>query len=86
MTNTINWIHFKELTSKIDRIKKIIEQLGIDIDALKLKKEAILDDAELKAGLKKIIDVYPDASMESLIADYNQFVALKDWLEENNYI
>lgn len=86
MTNIINWEHFKQITARIDRIKASIKQLGIDIDELKLKKEAILDDPILKAELKKIIDIYPGATMTSLIADYNQFIALKDWLEENEYI
>lgn len=86
MTNIINWEHFKQITTRIDRIKANIKQIGIDIDELKVKKEAILDDPILKAELKKIIDVYPRATMTSLIADYNQFIALKDWLEENEYI
>lgn len=86
MVDIINWQHFKQITTRIDRIKANIKQLGIDIDELKAKKEAILDDPILKAELKKIIDVYPGATMTSLVADYNQFIALKDWLEENEYI
>lgn len=86
MINIINWEHFKQITGRIDRIKASIKQLGIDIDKLKAKKEAILDDPILKAALKEIIDVYPGATMTSLVADYNQFIALRDWLEENKYI
>jgi len=86
MTNTINWIHFKQITGKIDRIKASIKQLGIDIDELKAKKEAIFDDPVLKAELKKIIDIYPGATMTSIVADYNKFIALKDWLEENDHL
>lgn len=86
MTNTINWMHFEQITSKVNRIKATIKQIAKDIDRLKGVKEAILDDPELRAELKKIIDVYPDATMESIIEDYNQFQALRDWLQENNYI
>jgi hypothetical protein len=86
MINTINWEHFKQITGRIDRIKANIKQLGINIDELKAKKEAIIDDPVLKAALKEIIDVYPGATMTSIVADYNKFIALKDWLEENEYI
>jgi len=86
MTITINWMHFEQITSKVNRIKATIKQIAKDIDRLKGVKEAILDDPELRAELKKIIDVYPDATMESIIEDYNQFQALRNWLEENNYI
>ena len=86
MTDKINWIHFKQITGRIDRIKANIKQLGINIDELKAKKEAIIDDPILKAALKEIIDVYPDATMTSIIADYNKFIALKDWLEENDHL
>jgi len=86
MTNTINWEHFKQITGRIDRIKANIKQLGIDIDELKLKKEAILDDPILKAELKKIIDIYPGATMTSIVADYNKLIALKNWLKENDHL
>jgi len=86
MANSTAWTHFKEITGIINRIGDNISQIARDIDRLKLMKEAILDNAEFKAELKKIIDVYPDATMESLIADYQRVQALRDWLVENKYI
>ena len=85
MVNTINWEHFKQIIGNIDRIKASIKQLAKNIDRLRVMKETVLDDPILKAELKKIIDVYHGATMESLIADYTKFQSLKDWLEENEF-
>ena len=86
MANETAWVHFREITGIIKRLENSIGQIARDIDRLRVMKEEILDNVKLKAELKKIIDVYPDATMESLIDDYTRFQALKDWLEENNYI
>lgn len=84
--NSTAWTHFKEITGIINRVGDNISQIARDIDRLKSMKETILDNAEFRVELKKVIDVYPDATMESLIADYTKFQGLRDWLEENNYI
>lgn len=86
MANETAWVHFREVIGCIKRLEDGVGQIVKDIDRLRVIKEEILDDVELRAELKKIIDIYPDASMESLIADYNRFVALRDWLEGNKYI
>jgi len=83
--NETTWEHFREITGCIERIRNNIKQVVRDIGHLKSIKESILDDAEFKAKLKKIIDVYPGATMESLIADYTRFRSLGDWLEENEF-
>ena len=85
MANEIAWVHFREIIGIIDRLNNNTKQIARDIDRLRVMKEEILDNAELRAELKKIIDVYPDATMESLVDVYNRFQALKDWLEENNF-
>jgi len=85
MANQTTWEHFQQITGCIERIKNNVSQLKRDIDNLKSMKETILDDAEFKAKLKKVIDVYPGATMESLVADYTQFQSLRDWLEENEF-
>lgn len=86
MANETAWIHFREFLGIISRLNNNISQIAKDIDKLKSMKETILDNAEFKAELKKIIDVYPDTSMETLVDDYTKFKALKDWLVENKYI
>jgi len=86
MTDTISWMHFKQIIGEIDRIKAAIKKIARDIDKLRVIKEEILDNTELKAELKKIIDVYPETTMENIIEDYTKFQALRNWLEENNYI
>lgn len=86
MVNETTWVHFREIIGKISRLNDSINQIARDIDKLKAMKETILDNAEFRANLKKIIDVYPDATIESLVDDYNRFQALKSWLEENKYI
>ena len=78
-------VHFREITGIIDRINAIIKQITRDIDRLRVMKEEILDNAELKAELKKIVDVWPGITMESIIADYQRFQSLRDWLEENDF-
>jgi len=85
MSNQTTWQHFQEITECIKRIKNNVSRLKTDISRLKSMKETILDDVEFKAKLKKVIDVYPGATMESLIADYIQFQALRDWLEANGF-
>lgn len=85
MTNPTSWTHFKEIIGCIERIKSNVNQLKRDIDQLKSMKETILDDAEFKAKLKMIIDVYPGASMESIVEDYLKFQSLRDWLGENEF-
>lgn len=86
MANETAWVHFREITGIIDRLNNNIKQIARDIDRLRVMKEEILDNAELRAELKKIVDVSHDTTMESLVADYTQFQALRDWLVENNYI
>jgi len=85
MSNQTTWQHFKTITECIERIKGNVGQLKSDIDSLKSMKETILDDTEFKAKLKEVIDVYPGATMESLIADYTRFQSLRAWLEENEF-
>jgi len=84
MANETAWIHFREITGLIKRLKDSIEQIIKDIDRLKVMKEEILDNAKLKTELKKIIDIYPGMTMESLIDVYNYYQALKNWFDENN--
>ena len=86
MANETAWVHFREIIGIIDRLNNNTKQIIRDIDKLRVIKEEILDNTKFKTELKKIIDIYPDATMESLIADYNRFAALRDWLEENKYI
>lgn len=86
MANETAWIHFREITGRINRLNGNIKQIARDIDKLKSIKEDILDNAELRAELKKIVDVSHDTTMESIIEDYQRFQALRDWLAENNYI
>jgi len=86
MIDNTTWQHFEAIINKIRRLEASIKQIARDIDKLKAMKEEILDNTEFKAELKKIIDVYPDATMESLIADYQRFQDLRDWLVKNNYI
>jgi len=86
MANETAWIQCKEITGIINRLNNNIRHIARDIDKLKSMKEDILDNAELRAELKKVIDVHYDATMESLVADYQRFQALRDWLAENNYI
>lgn len=86
MANQTAWIHFREIMAVVSRLESNTKQIAKDIDRLREMKEEILDNPIFKAELKKIIDIYPDATMTSLIADYTKFQALRDWLEENNYI
>lgn len=86
MPNETTWTHFKEITRTINRIGDNIREITENIDKLRSMKEAILDNVEFKAELKKIIDIYPGASMESIVENYQRFQALRDWLEENEYI
>lgn len=86
MANETAWTHFREIIGVIKRLKDSISQFVKDIERLRVMKEEILDNAELRAELKKIVDVSHDTTMESLVADYTQFQALRDWLEENEYI
>ena len=85
MANEVAWQHFKEITGIIKRLKDNIRQIVSDIDRLRVMKEEVLDNAELRAELKKIVDVSHDTTMESLVADYQRFRALRDWLEENEF-
>ena len=86
MANETAWVHFREIIGIINKLESNIGQIAKDINRLKVMKEEILDNTELKAELKKIIDVYPNASMESIVADYQRFQSLRGWLEENKYI
>lgn len=86
MANETDWVNCREITGIIDRLNNNIGHIVRDIDKLKSMKEDILDNAKLRAGLKKVIDVYHGATMESLIEDYQRFQSLRDWLEQNNYI
>lgn len=86
MVNETTWTHFKEITELIKRLGDNVSQIARGIDKLKSMKKEILDNAEFKAELKKIIDIYPDASMDSIVEDYQRFQALRDWLAENEYI
>jgi len=85
MPTQTTWQHFNEITSIIDRLNLGITRIKRDLDQLKLLKESILDDAEFKAKLKMIIDIWPGATMESLVEDYIRFQSLRDWLEENEF-
>ena len=85
MSNEVAWQHFKKITGCIEKIKDNVGQLKRDIDRLKSMKETILDDVEFTVKLKKVIDVYPGATMDSLIADYIQFQSLRTWLEDNDF-
>ena len=86
MVNDTTWQHFHGIVNKIKRLEDGIKQVAKDFDELKSMKEEILDNTEFKAELKKIIDIYPDATMESIVEGYTKFQALRDWLEENKYI
>ena len=86
MADLTAWKNFRRITGVINQLENSVKQIAEGIDELKAMKEEILDDPVLKAELKKVIDVYPNASMTSLVADYNKFVALKNWLEQNGYI
>lgn len=85
MANETAWTHFQGIRGIINRLNNNIKQIARDIDALKVIKEEVLDNAELRAELKKIVDVAHDMTMESLIADYQRFQSLRDWLEENDF-
>jgi len=85
MANETAWKHFQSIRVVLERLDIHIKEFGRDIDVLKAIKEEVLDNAELKAELKKIVDIAHDMTMESLVADYTRFQALKDWLEENEF-
>lgn len=86
MATATDWTHFREITEIIKWLNANIRQIAKDIDRLKSMKETFLDDADFRAGLKEIVDISHDTTMESLIKDYQRFQALKDWLAENNCI
>jgi len=86
MASSTDWTHFKEITEIINWLNTNIRQIASSIDRLKSMKETFLDDAEFKAGLKEIVDVSHDTTMESLVDDYQRFQVLRNWLVENKYI
>jgi len=45
-----------------------------------------MDDTDRKTELKKIIDVHPDFTIESITVQYLKLMTLKTWLEDNGYI
>lgn len=86
MADLIAWKNFRRITGILNQLKNSIKQIVEGIDELKVMKEEILDDPGLRAELKKVIDVYPHATIQSLASDYEEFKALKEWLEQNGYI
>ena len=86
MTDLIAWKNFRRIIGIVNQLKNSVKQITEGIDELKTMKEEILDDPALKAELKKVLDVYPNASIQSLTNDYAKFKTLKEWLEDNDYI
>lgn len=86
MANETAWQHFGEITLKIGKLKNDIKQIAKDIDRLMKAKEEILGNQKFKSELKKIIDIYPKATIESLNDDCDKFQALRKWMEDNGYI
>jgi len=86
MATATDWTHFREITEIIKWLNTNIKQIASNIDRLKSMKETFLDDVDFRTGLKEIVDISHDTTMESLINDYTRFQALRDWLEENKYV
>lgn len=63
-----------------------IKAIGRAIDEFKLIKEEIIDDAERKAEVKKLIDLHPEYTIAKVTNGYNKLITLKSWLEDNGYL
>ena len=86
MADLTAWRNFRKIIRTINHIGKYIGRVAEGIDELKVIKEEVLDDPALRAELKKIIDIYPQVSIQGLADDYAKLKALKEWLEQNDYI
>lgn len=80
------WKNFRRIIGVINQLTNSVKQIAEGIDELKIMKEEVLDNPELRAELKKIIDIYPHASIQDLANNYSKFKTLKVWLEQNDYI
>lgn len=83
------WEDFSSVVGLISQLKKDIQKLGQNIGRLTKMKTEILEDAERKAELIKVLEQHFDDTTNTAIKLKNACVkleALHTWLEENGYI
>ena len=75
-----------EKIKRIETIKSTIQQLNNEIARFEMDKTAIWSDVERKNFFKQLILLYPYYTMDSIDNYNDKFDALKDFLEENDYL
>ena len=83
------WEDFSSAVGMVSQLRKDIQRLGQNIGRLTKMKTEILEDAERKAELIKVLEQHFDDTTNTAIKLKNACVKLETlhtWLEENGYI
>lgn len=83
MATKESWANRAKLLAVLNSMDTYIQSIKTMFESLRQMKEEILDDPAKRADLKKIIDIDPDWTIESLQAKYIAFKAIYDWLRAN---
>ena len=84
--NLEGWRDFVAFTGLLNSTDSAIQNLYNSIISLQSEETAIIDDAERKAEMLKIVNIHPDYDLDSIVAKLQKFNTLKSYLEENGYI
>ena len=86
VANKQGWRDFRAFTGLMDSTDSSIVNVYNHIVSLESEKAAILDDAERKAEVLKIVNIHPDYALDSIVAKLQKFNTLKSYLEDNGYL
>lgn len=80
------WGDFARLMGRIGGAITEIENIVHSIESIEKIKIEIVDDADRLAGIKEILDIHPDFSVNWVQARITKLSQLKTWLEDNGYL